>query len=368
MVDIANTAAKSSNSAYGQQIAAWLSPLASRKASIINPTADAIIFYASPLWAVMLLLGLSQTDLWYAIDYFDYEHGVLSFMIGVLTTSHLLAVVYRSHLNPTVFKRWPIRFTLVPLLLFAMLNASMWVMVAATVLAVFWDVYHSGMQNFGLARIYDMKAGNDAKTGRFLDSMISQVLYAGPIAAGATLAFHMESFDSFADVGAAALTTVPGVVDGHAQLIRWIVIPASLVAWAVYIVGYWRLSRRGYKVAPQKVILMATTALASIIAWGFNPFATAFAIMNLFHAVQYYGILYAREGDNLTKTCRADRAPKSAKPWIIAAILLLPTVAYGVWEMLASPGWDVFYAAILTVALMHFWYDGFIWSVRKKEV
>ena len=38
-----------------------------------------------------------------------------------------------------------------------------------TVLAAFWDVYHSGAQTFGFARLYDQRAGNPPAEGRVLD-------------------------------------------------------------------------------------------------------------------------------------------------------------------------------------------------------
>jgi hypothetical protein len=48
-----------------------------------------------------------------------------------------------------------------------------------SVLATFWDVYHSALQTFGFARIYDRKAGNDPMVGRRLDWHLNQLLYAG---------------------------------------------------------------------------------------------------------------------------------------------------------------------------------------------
>lgn len=346
----------------------WADPLFQKDKSIINPLADAIVIYASPLWCLLFFLAFSHSGLWYTLEVFNYEHGVLSFAAGALTASHLLAVVFRSHMNKQVFVQWPLRFTLVPVTLFIALSSSIWLLITVSVIAAFWDVYHAGMQNFGLSRIYDARMGNDAHKGRLLDSMMNQVLYAGPLAAGVTLAFQVSSFESFADLGVYALAGVPGQVSGHASLIRMIVIPASLIACAVYLLGYWRLAKQGYKVSPHKVILLVTTAITSIIAWGFNPFAIAFATMNLFHAVQYFGILYAREGKNLTGLFRLNSLPGPFQSLAIIAILMVPTLAFGVWAMLATPGWNTIFALILTVTLMHYWYDGFIWSVRKKEV
>ncbi|MAK61834.1 MAG: hypothetical protein CMK09_12715 [Ponticaulis sp.] len=353
---------------FQSTLSGWLTPLFDKKKSILGPIWDAVLFYLTPLWCVLGLWALSDTSLWYTNAWFNYEHGVLSFLAGVLTTAHLLAVVFRSHVNQTVFRQWPIRFTVVPALVFIALASSMWLLVIVTVIAVVWDVYHGAMQNFGLSRIYDSRLGNDAKAGRLLDSMMNLVLYAGPIGAGVTLGFHLDNLHSFEDLGFYALSSVPSEIIAHAGLVRWITIIICAVCVAIYFIGYWRLSRQGYKVSPQKVLLMASTAVASVIAWGFNPAAIAFAAMNLFHAIQYFGILYAREGKSLSATFRVDRLPSVLRPWLICAILFLPTLAYGVWEFFASPDWDMVFALIVTVTIMHYWYDGFIWSVRKKQV
>ncbi len=43
--------------------------------------------------------------------------------------------------------------------------------------------------------------------------------------------------------------------------------------------------------------------------------------------------------------------------------------AYGLWaELVDSREQRVALAVTLVVSLMHFWYDGFIWSVRRREV
>lgn len=346
----------------------WWQPLISRKHAILNPLADALLFYTTPLWCVLLFWALSDTPLWYTISAFNYEHGVLSFVAGVLTTAHLLAVVFRSHVNQTVFRQWPLRFTAIPILLFVALSASHWFLVLAAILIVFWDVYHGAMQNFGLSRIYDSRLGNDAKVGRLLDSWMNVVLYAGPILAGVMLGFHLEGFQNFGEIGLYALTAIPAEIEGHAVLLRWATIIGCLSFVAFYIFSYWRLARQGYKVSPQKVILLSSTAVASIIAWGFNPAAIAFAAMNIFHAIQYFGILYAREGKGLLSLTRLQNAPNGLKPWLICAILIVPTALFGIWEFFSNPGWDMMLALIFTVTMMHYWYDGFIWSVRKKQV
>ena len=42
--------------------------------------------------------------------------------------------------------------------------------------------------------------------------------------------------------------------------------------------------------------------------------------------------------------------------------------AYGLSVELMDPSWHAFWAVTMVVSLMHFWYDAFIWSVRRAEV
>jgi hypothetical protein len=133
-----------------------------------------------------------------------------------------------------------------------------------------------------------------------------------------------------------------------------------------YVLAYVRLARRGYKVGLQKVFLYVTTGICSIWAWGFNPFGQAFLIMNLFHAFQYFGRVWWSEQRVLVKRLRLDRS-KLAKP-IAAFIFVTVTLAYGALAEIVADDSRLLWSIVQTVALMHFFYDGFIWSVRRKQI
>jgi hypothetical protein len=335
--------------------------------SIHSPCFDALVFIGSPVLCLLVSLLLALTPLWeiQALPFHE-DDAILNTFSGVFTASHLFAVFFRSHGNSDVFRRWPLRFTLVPVVLFFALGILPWFAVVMSVTATFWDVYHSSMQTFGLGRIYDMKVGNAPDKGRLLDSWINLVFYAGPIAAGAALMDHVEDFGEFKEIGWAALAAFPQTVEGLAGILRTVVISGSLIMVAVYVVGYWRLSKQGYQISAQKVMLLASTALTSIIAWGFNPFFIAFVVMNAFHAIQYFAIVWLKEGKSLTK--RMGLSGSRHKKWLPFALFLIPSIIYGVvQEYVEVPG-NWLFAFILTVVLLHFWYDGFIWSVRKKHV
>ena len=287
-------------------------------------------------------------------------------LLGVLVNAHLIAVVARCHLNAGVFRRHRARFLLVPLALFAAMMLSMWAVVIVAVLVVFWDVYHSALQTFGLARIYDRNAGNDPQVGRRLDYGLNLLLYAGPIVAGATMLPHFGKLEAFEDVDATFFTRVPALLADNQRYFTWAILGGGTLYAAYYVVAYARLRARGHRISSLKVFLLATTGLCSIWVWGFNPWGQAFFIMNVFHAVQYLALVMWSEGASLQRRFRLGSA-RLGQPLAIA-LFLGGAFAYGTWTELVRDDDRVRWSLIQVVALMHFFYDGFIWSVRKEQI
>ncbi|AUX40919.1 hypothetical protein SOCE26_023210 [Sorangium cellulosum] len=340
---------------------------AGRSAYIVSPWYDWAFFLLPPLLALAagaLIAGTPFSDERFRL------HGQkvtwAGLFIGTIIHGHLAAVLLRSHGNAAVFRRHRLRFLAAPVALFAAMMLSMWAVVCVTVLVVFWDVYHSALQTFGLGRIYDTRAGNAPALGRRLDLWLNLVLYIGPILAGATMLLHFQSFDAFEDVRAAFFTAVPALMETYHRYISWAVIAAGTSFLVYYVMAYRSMQRRGYRVSFPKVWLYASTGLCSIYAWGFNPWGQAFFIMNLFHAVQYLALVWWSEGGHLRRRLRLD-ALRAGKP-IAAAAFLGGVLVYGAWAELAPSDDRALWSITQTVALMHFWYDGFIWSVSRKQV
>ncbi|MFO0549173.1 MAG: hypothetical protein U0271_12350 [Polyangiaceae bacterium] len=281
---------------------------------------------------------------------------------GVLTHAHLVAVFFRSHGNGSIRRRHPLRFLVVPPVLVAAIAISPAAAIVSSVVVVFWDVYHSALQTFGFARIYDQRAGNGPRVGRRLDLMLNLVLYAGPILGGATMLAHVGKLEDLSDVGATFFTRVPVSMSNHHATIARVVALGLTLAVVVYVLGYVRLARQGYRVSPPKVFLVASTGFCSVVAWGLNPWGLAFAIMNIFHAVQYLALVWWSEGRRLAT---ARRLPGRVAGLAVYLVLVL---AYGFAADRADVDDRVLWAVAQTVALMHFWYDGFVWSVTRKDV
>ena len=127
------------------------------------------------------------------------------------------------------------------------------------------------------------------------------------------------------------------------------------------------LVRQGYRVSRQKILLLVSTAVTSIYAWGFLPPIEAFFVANFFHGLQYFAIVWWIE----RKTIRGvfGLGKLDAGRWIallgFVGVLFFLGVGHD-WAAKSGIQWAVSLA--VTVSLMHFWYDGFIWSVRRKQV
>ncbi len=338
-----------------------------RSAYISGPVYDWIFFLLPPL--VSMLLGMLVSGTSFDTNRF-WLHGHrvtwTTLLLGIFIHAHLVAVFVRSHLDPDVFPRHRIRFVVVPIVLVVAMMTSMWAVVLATVLVTFWDVWHSALQTFGLGRIYDRNQGNDPLIGRRLDYLLNLLLYIGPIVSGATMLAHFQKFELFADVDAVLFTQIPIAMSTHQRSITWVTTVGGGAFLLFYVLAYVRLAQRGYKIAFQKVFLYATTGICSIWAWGFNAFGQAFLIMNIFHAFQYFGIVWWSEQGILVKRLWLERS-SFAKP-IAAFIFVAVTLAYGAMAEIVADDDRLLWSIVQTVALMHFFYDGFIWSVRKKQV
>jgi hypothetical protein len=344
-----------------------LAALALKPRFIVGPVYDSLFFIGSPLLALVLGMVLSLSHLneaeW---NLFGGERNIMATLIGVFIHAHLIIVVFRSHANSQIRRLHPERFLLVPFVLLAACLLSDWVLVTCSVLATFWDVYHSGLQTFGLGRIYEMRAGNAPMRGRTLDLALNHLLYAGPILGGATMLDHFEDFTEFESVGVSLFNVVPAFMSSNQRYFAWGLLLGGGAFLIYYVLAYLRMVHDGHHVSLPKIFLLAGTGFCSIYTWGFNSFGEAFFIMNLFHALQYFALVWWREQDTMNRVFRTERLRRS-KPWCFVLFVAVG-LSYGTLIELVPSEWPLIYPLSIVVSLMHFWYDGFVWSVRKRQV
>jgi hypothetical protein len=341
-----------------------------RTGFIASPLYDTVLFILAPVLALALVVPVAASPWalrWQPLLGIAERPAIL--FILVWSHAHAVAVFFRSHGNRSIFVQHRFAFVGVPVLLFAALMASDWVMVSALVLAPFWAVYHIGMQSFGLCRIYDVRRGNPPEMGRHLDYWMHQLINLGPFLAGWSLLAHLESFRLFGDVGWRAPAEWARAHGSVEDVLSWTLMAVGPLFLAFYVDSYRRLARQGYRCSPQKIALLVTTAGVSIAAWGFLTAWKAIFVMNFFHGLQYFALVWHTERRNMRRLARLERV-RAGSPLLFVAFAAL-TLLGGLVLQLYGRSYTVLrsMAALgLLVSLMHYWYDGFVWSVRKREV
>ncbi len=87
---------------------------------------------------------------------------------------------------------------------------------------------------------------------------------------------------------------------------------------------------------------------------------------NIYHAMMYLAILTVSEKRSLTKRLSLDGLKLGA--FVAFGILFVVSILGGFVRLVSErDGPPLLLAFWLTTSLMHFWFDGFIWSVRKRE-
>jgi hypothetical protein len=287
------------------------------------------------------------------------------FLTAVITHAHLVIVFFRSHGNSEIFKTYPKRFIWVPLVLLASCLVSTWVFVLLTFLGVWWDSWHSSLQTFGIARIYDLRNGMLNEKVRKLDLVLNLVIYLGPVLAGATFLDQINnSFFQILRIAPATVASYMVWITPQLNLFRMLVVFAGLFLGTICIFEYRRLLREGYQIHPFKLYLILTTGVCATLSWGFNSFGEAFLAMNMFHSVQYFAMIWWSEQKRISS--RMFFVPKKMRGRVGLLVLLTFGMGYGVW--VAAVNTEVVVRVAVVVAILHFWFDSFIWSVRTKQV
>ena len=88
--------------------------------------------------------------------------------------------------------------------------------------------------------------------------------------------------------------------------------------------------------------------------------------MNIFHYAQYFGIVWLTERKNLLGRMGLGEAKHGTA--VLLTVFVVGALCIGlVLDRIPVTG-STAMAFFLLLSLVHFWYDGFIWSVRKKMV
>lgn len=327
---------------------------------------DLFFIILCPLLAFLFVLAICEPRM--KNDAFLYGKETpywFAIVATLLTHMHVLLVFTRSHLNKEIFMRFKYRFTLIPLLVLLSMWISPLLFGALGILAFYWDEWHSIMQTFGFGRIYDSRVGNDSLMGRKLDMGMCFVLGLLPHLILLTYlpdSQRSEGLIEFFDMSESMIRNYGWVL--KALRIPLFVFGISYTLF--YIQTYRGICKRGYQFSKAKLGLFAVTGITTILTASFFTVADGIFFGNIYHALQYVFIVFVSERANLSNITGLKQNQKAVALIFFMVIVPFMFVFAGLRQMTSTvPYLAAFW---LLTSLLHFWFDGFIWSVRKQDI
>lgn len=295
---------------------------------------------------------------------------LLNQLILLTATGHYFATFVRAYGDRELFERfWP-RFVLVPPLLLLLSIGLFTTGRAAPLLLVTmgWAFWHWLAQAFGFARIYDIKVGSYRPRTALLDKAL---VVTGFVAAVVLNDSSTATFGKvFLDAG------IPLPTAAQFAVVQWVVLAAVIVVGAAYLGNLAWTIARGEPWSWQKQFMHATTIgyYWFAFAWLQNVLV-AYVLYELFHDVQYFAITWLTCRHRVTRPGVARWLAWMFRPgWIAALGFVALMLALGGIDVAgrqlgeSSRGYQLSLAFFLTAALLHYYYDGFIWKARESSL
>ncbi len=330
-----------------------------RKPWIDGAGRDLLFYIATPLLLVPLILLRSGRP---ALE------ELLVYAGGFGALGHHLPGMMRAYGDRALFARFRLRFILAPLFLvpvcifFSLENLGGIVLVT-----FFWTNWHSLMQIFGFARIYDAKVGSTSPwTSRFDQGLCLAWIGAPLVLSDSRIGRVLEMW-----YGSGGPLLSPGFI--HAlRTVWWVATLAVSLGWLARTALGWR---SGVAPNPAKLYLFGS----SFLFWWFcmasvDNLLVGVALFDIFHDVQYLALVWTFNKSRVA----ADPGVGAFSRFLfrcrttLAGVYVGMVVAYGSLGFFSEkiPEERVrrsLLGVLAASALLHFYFDGFIWKVRERS-
>lgn len=334
--------------------------LSNPKLWMISPFKDFILIVGTPL-LILPAFALAQSAVhWETLCFWVASFGAMG---------HHLPGMIRAYGDRDLFNRFKLRFIMAPILL--VLICTLWFkydLKVIMLIAVVWGVWHGQMQTYGFMRIYDSKAGSFEKTTSRIDFLMTLSWFTAAVLfsnhhMNRLLEYFYHSGGPFISVGTiTALRWASGIFTGLVTL--------------AFIANLIRQIKVGRPPSPVKILVMVSgigfwTYTYSVIS---NPII-GIALFEVFHDFQYLTIVWLfNRGRVRTQGASVGNFFKFifGRSGALIGVYLGAIFAYGsvnLFTELYARGTvhQVLSGIALASALLHFYYDGFIWKIREKE-
>ena len=319
-----------------------------------------MLFVGTP--ALLIPIFTAAQARWSAQDIFLFV-GAFGAM------GHHLPGMIRAYGDPGLFQRFKMRFVIAP---FALLAVCIWAafynVQAVQLVAFAWGIWHGMMQTYGFARIYDAKASAAAAAARARSDFALCLAWFIAAVLLSPLRFR-SALDLYYESGG------PVIQPGVFFAIRSGIVALLAAVTLLFLWRHWRDSRAGRSISPVKLMLL----VSSIGFWwycnnGVQNILVGIALFEVFHDVQYLAIvwIYNRSRVERDESIRGFMRFVFRRSGSLIGVYVGLVVAYGALGLLStgvSPDWirQGLIGVVTASALLHFYYDGFIWKVRETH-
>ena len=321
---------------------------------IISPRADLLLFLGTPL--VLLTAFTIAERIW--------SLTAITVFATVLAMGHYMPGLMRAYGDPALFQRFRWRFILAPAVLITVsVILANYEIQAFLIVVVVWGAWHWLMQSYGLARIYDAKVKNFDATSARLD-------YAMCIGWFGLLYWQTDGASAIVMRYYRAGGRVPPQLL-HGACYAWIAATAVLsVFYAVHLIRRWR---QGHRPSVLKLALLGISFFFYLYAFGYTRSKlVAFALFEGFHDIQYLAIVWVFNRNRAAKDPGAGALTRFLfrERWPLVLLYVLLCFGFGSYDYFArslGASWlaNSALGLITGFALVHFYFDGFIWRIRE---
>src|SRR6266487_1635061 len=332
-----------------------------RNVWILDSWRDLILYVGTPL-LIIPLFALAQAR-WSAQE-------IYLFVAAFGAMGHHLPGMIRAYGDRALFERFRGRFIIAPIFLLAVCVGFYFsdIKTNPVVMIVFlWGVWHGMMQTYGFGRIYDAKMGSFATATRRLDFATCGIWFAaGVILSPARMT---DTLDGFYGCGLPFISP-PGIYALQQTLLF-----AALAVSILWLANYVRMWVAGTRQNPVKLALFIT----SVAFWwycnnGVANILAGIALFEVFHDVQYLSLVWIYNRNRVEKDSSIGgfmrfvfRRSGSLIGLYVGLVFAYGSLAYFNQHLGIETVKRVLTGVVTASALLHFYYDGFIWKVRESS-
>ena len=339
--------------------------------SAAAPAPATFPWFRSPTFDFLWILGVPLLT-WPLLTLANVEWGpaVMSQLILLTATGHYFATFVRAYGDADLFARFRVRFVVVPIvLLLTCVGAFAFGFGAElTILVAAWAFWHWLAQAFGFARIYDIKVGSFHPRTALLDKALVVAGFVGTatLTDGAVATFGKLLLDAGVPLPSAA--TVATLQTGIAAVV--------VAVGVAYVANLAVTIARGQPWSWQKQVMHVMTIGYYWFAFAWLPnVLIAHVLYEFFHDVQYFAITWITcQGRSRRPGVRSWMKAMFRPTWLAAAGFVALMVVFGgvdAWgrhSLGEGAAYDVWIGVFVTFALLHYYYDGFIWKARESAL